>query len=304
MAFKGDGGRNRGTGRADSAPGGRDNQRDRDGRGGGRKGLGTNPAINPGNPNITGPNYTGPQGAGTGVNAANPNNEPGARAPKDGGVGGMGWDSDFGPAPSSLSNGRWGSGYGPDITNTKSGVPVDIDKFMHDWADYQGIGYGDLQADTPADQLANKLANFFGFAEKNPLLDKSYNTPGNPAGNGANWGADLLGMGLSLASLGFPALKPVSSIYGLSSMIRGQPLFGTVNLGPSVFGSTDTDTPQTAANPDLEPGGGITPDPVARSRSPDNLRLSGYSGGGYNMGAFGKKATKKSSYLTRQLMAP
>lgn len=101
------------------------------------------------------------------------------------------------------------------------------------------------------------------------------------------------------------AAGAASGIPGLS--LVGSGLYNALGFEEPSWGSlydTPAPTPQTAANPDVQPGGGITPGPVARSRSQDNPRLSGYSGGGYNMGSFGKKPSKKSNYLTQQLMAP
>lgn len=127
--------------------------------------------------------------------------------------------------------------------------------------------------------------------------------------NSASWGWDPIS---TLATaIGAATGIPVGTLYNGYRLFGGKPPV-EVNLGPDVFGANPTtgedgwgsSTPQTAANPDAQPGGGVAPEPVAQSRSPLNNRIGGYSGGGYNMGAFGKKPSKKTNYLTQQLMAP
>ena len=148
------------------------------------------------------------------------------------------------------------------------------------------------------------LLGLVGFREKydlsNPIGTKA------PA-NSASWGWDPIS---TLATIvGAASGFPVGTLYNGYRLFNGKPPV-EVNLGPDVFSANPTTgddgwgspSRQTAANPDAPAG--MAPDPVAKSRSPDNPRLGGYSGGGYNMGAFGKKPSKKSNYLTQQLMAP
>jgi hypothetical protein len=210
------------------------------GKGGGFKGAANkqtaplaNPAVNPSNKNLglAGPDYSGPMGAHTGVDNSNPANAPGKQSDKGGG----GWDDSFGPAPKSVMS--------PDgffdaskIANTPNG-PVDADKFFHDWADSQGIAFGDVQEDTFWDKLGNWLASFAGFNEINPLEDKSYNLPGNPAGQGANWGFDPAGLIGSLIGMGVGLPFGGGVIADFISRMFGRPL--EIPIGPSVFGAPD-----------------------------------------------------------------
>jgi hypothetical protein len=196
----------------------------------GTAGGGGNSAINPGNQNLglAGPDYSGPQGAGTGVDPSNPSNAPGKMSDKGGG----GWDDSFGPAPTSpLSPDGFYDGSKVSLPN---GTTVDADKFFHDWADYQGLQYGDLQADGFWDDVGNFFASLLGFNELNPLLDKSYNTPDNPAGRGADWSWDPAGLiGSAIGMMVGAPFGPGLFADWLSEQ-AGRP-FAQL-LGPSVIG--------------------------------------------------------------------
>lgn len=146
------------------------------------------------------------------------------------------------------------------------------------------------------------------FGEINPYEDPKFSfgqidpNTGQPQVD-ANWGFDYGGLIAGLAGKAFGIPLTDALYYGAKKIGAIPSDFAVANVGSSVFGQPDS-VPQTAANPDAQPGGGVAPEPVAQSRSPLNNRIGGYSGGGYNMGAFGKKPSKKTNYLTQQLMAP
>lgn len=146
------------------------------------------------------------------------------------------------------------------------------------------------------------------FGEINPYEDPQFRfgqidpNTGKPQVD-ANWGFDYGGLIAGLAGKVFGIPLTDALYYGAKKIGAIPSDFAVANVGSSVFGQPDS-VPQTAANPDAQPGGGGAPEPVAQSRSPLNNRIGGYSGGGYNMGAFGKKPSKKTNYLTQQLMAP
>jgi hypothetical protein len=247
-----------------------------------------NPAVNPGNPNLglSGPGYPGPVGNTSGVDASNPANAPGLRADRGGG----GWDSSFGPAPASAMDAGGffdaskvvGSYASDGSVNALKNGPVDLDKFMHDWADYQGIQYGDVPADTIWDQIGNFFASMFGFNETNPLTDPNYNGPGNPAGFGADWSWDPAGLIGSI--IGMAAGLPFGGgfLADKASQLMGRPL--AINLGPDVtagvsnalsaqgasgisLGATSVQANSTLASLGPQPGGIVASPDVPRSPS-------------------------------------
>jgi hypothetical protein len=192
----------------------------------------SNPAVNPSNKNLglAGPDYSGPTGTGTGVDRNNPANAPGKMSDKGGGA----WDTSFGPPPTSpMSSDGF---YDASKVNTPNG-PVDADKFAHDWADYHGLQYGDLKADTFWDSVGNFFASWAGFNEINPLEDPTYNTPENPAGFGATWGFDPAGLIGSLAGMAVGLPFGGGILGDLISRVLGRPL--EIPIGPSVFGAPD-----------------------------------------------------------------
>jgi hypothetical protein len=234
-----------------------------------------NGAINPGNPNLglSGPDYSGPTGAGTGVDPAHPDGK-GPRSSKDGGAGGGGWDKGFGPAPTSNPDGT---------VKTKNG-PVDLDKFMKDWTDYHGLGYGEQEEDSLWDKFWNGVVGYFGIDEKNPLTDDNYNTPENPAGAGANWGLDPIGLGLALSGLlGGPTTY---GAYTGAQWLGYDP--PTIDFGPDMMnGPIGFDWGSWG---DLgQPSNGGTTNAVGSQLSGANPRGGGYRRDGGGSGGAGEK---------------
>lgn len=183
---------------------------------------------------------------------------------------------------------------GPTIT------PEEADKLgsltPNEAADVMSARYGwDNRPKVDGWDLLDFLAGpFIDLAKPTPLNPNTYqngawHTYTNPGG--------VLGLAAGALS-GIPFLGTAGS-YGWQA--ADLPMVYHNDLMP------DQGQTQTAANPDVTPENtnySATPAPALKSLSPLNNRIGGYSGGGYNMGAFGKKPSKKTNYLTQQLMAP
>ena len=160
--------------------------------------------------------------------------------------------------------------------------------------------------------VIDKLLSMAGITDVNPLEDPNLNLAEDSSPSKQ---LDILGAALGIG--GAFAGVPSGAIYGIGKRVwnnyNPEDQFNGVNVPIGNYSPMQSDygklpdgslggPPQTRATPNVT--NGITPGPAAQSRAPTNNRIGGYSGGGYNMGAFGKKPSKKSGYLAQQLMAP